>query len=919
MVEAILLILIFTTIYLYIQIDALKNNISDLKEIQKCMLERLNKISASTVTEVKTEPATDEITEQKDDTNQTIEIQESPISQNADAEQKFDESDYIKIETDEIIKPYDDKESYEPELTKEEETQRHYNIPKFIVDDTQRVPFETFFAGNILNKIGAVTFILGIGFFLKYAFNNNWINEYMQITLGYLIGAGILWFAYKQQKDESYKVFSQGFAGTGCAVLYLVTYCAYNFYNIFPHFFSFILMVGTTILTFYTAFRFNSLAVAFIGIIGGYLTPFILPSESSSGFGLLLYLVFLSILVSILVYKKVEWRFIESFSHVANLIILLSAMNLLAESKISSFLMVLAIFSSYFIKNFWEFKKESTIRPLNKLINVGANIFVCYVISYALLDKFGDSITALTTFCFALVYFIPPYIAHKNNWPVQNINKLYIVISIVLIFIATAILSDGFVNIILWAVEAFAALYIGAKINKPYLLKTGLSLLIFTATAILGVKGSINYTPIEEFIPVLNLRFLAFATIIALSILGVEIIKKIEGAADRFSFHINTLRVLWTTGLFVLVTVEINDLNLKFLSTASKDMAEIIKYNKAVTFGVLWAIYGARLISYGINLPVLYFGYFVYFLSIIALLRYGFYFIPLEGFIPILNIRMLGWLMPTAAALFISRLCKKNEFKDFYKYLAGILMFLYLSVEIFTTFDFIALKTDYYSALKYSKLVILSIVWVIYSLLIIKVGEIKKIKPFTILGYTFSSLALIVFLFKGFYFVPLDAFIPILNIRALGWLSMCGAALTLNYWNKKLEVKNGFNYLFCSLLFFFISAEVHTYFNVINDSDMMQLTFSVVWLLFSFALMSVGIWKKVKPYRYFAMGVISFSILKIFLIDLAFVGEFYRIISFICLGIILLGASYMYHRYNKLINDETGQEDKTINIEDREL
>ncbi len=757
MFEGMVLILVLTTIYLFTQIGALKNNIKELKEIQKCLLERLNKndINDSSTTPAKTEPKANINTPQ----DEKAELSGDKINTETNIEIIIDKVEFSKTEE---------------------------------FSNKEKAPFETFFAGNILNKVGAITFILGIGFFLKYAFNNNWINEYMQITLGYLIGAAIVWFAYKQQKDEIYKIFSQGLAGIGCAILYLVTYCAYNFYNIVPYLFSFILMIGTTILTFYTAYRFNSFVVAFIGIIGGYLTPFILPGESNSSFGLLSYLIFLSILVSAFIYKKAEWKFIETFSHSANLIIMLYTINLLNQSRIESFLMVLIIFSCYFIRNFFEFKRKATVRPLNTLINIGASIFVCYTISYQLLNHFGNSITALTAFCFAIIHFIPPYLAHKNNWAFQNINKLYIVISILLVFIATAILTDGFTNIILWTIEAFIVLYIGAKTNKAYLIKTALSILALTATGLLGAKGAINYKPLAEFTPILNLRFLAFATLITLSILGVELIKKTQGAADKFSFHINTLRVMWTTALFVLATVEINDLNLKLLSTASTNMKEIIKYNKAIIFGVLWAIYGARLVSYGINRAVLYFGYFVYFLSIIALLRYG------------------------------------------------------------------------------------------------------------------------------FYFVPLDAFIPILNIRALGWLSTCAAALTLSYWNTKLKIKNLFRYLFCILLFLFINTEVKTYFNLINNSDMEKLTFSIVWLLFSFTLMSIGIWKKIRPFRYFAMGVISIAILKIFLIDLAFLNEFHRIISFICLGIILLGSSYIYHRYNKLIIENIKEEHQQTKIESKE-
>jgi len=53
--------------------------------------------------------------------------------------------------------------------------------------------------------------------------------------------------------------------------------------------------------------------------------------------------------------------------------------------------------------------------------------------------------------------------------------------------------------------------------------------------------------------------------------------------------------------------------------------------------------------------------------------------------------------------------------------------------------------------------------------------------------------------------------------------------------------------------------------------------------------------------RITAMGLLGLSILKVFLYDLSFLGQPYRIVSFIVLGLILIGASYMYARFRNSI------------------
>ena len=48
---------------------------------------------------------------------------------------------------------------------------------------------ERLLSANTLSKIGIVTFVLGIAFFVKYAIDQNWINEIGRVGIGVLTGA----------------------------------------------------------------------------------------------------------------------------------------------------------------------------------------------------------------------------------------------------------------------------------------------------------------------------------------------------------------------------------------------------------------------------------------------------------------------------------------------------------------------------------------------------------------------------------------------------------------------------------------------------------------------------------------------------------------------------------------------------------
>ena len=55
-----------------------------------------------------------------------------------------------------------------------------------------REEWEAFVGGKLLNRIGALALIIGVGFFLKYAFDNNWITESMRVLLGGVVGVALL-------------------------------------------------------------------------------------------------------------------------------------------------------------------------------------------------------------------------------------------------------------------------------------------------------------------------------------------------------------------------------------------------------------------------------------------------------------------------------------------------------------------------------------------------------------------------------------------------------------------------------------------------------------------------------------------------------------------------------------------------------
>jgi uncharacterized membrane protein len=73
-------------------------------------------------------------------------------------------------------------------------------------------------------------------------------------------------------------------------------------------------------------------------------------------------------------------------------------------------------------------------------------------------------------------------------------------------------------------------------------------------------------------------------------------------------------------------------------------------------------------------------------------------------------------------------------------------------------------------------------------------------------------------------------------------------------------------------------------------------TYSAIWLVYGAVLMAVGFWKQSPFARWQALILIALTTGKVFLYDVSQLGGSYRIVSFIALGAVLMGISFVYQR-----------------------
>jgi uncharacterized membrane protein len=146
--------------------------------------------------------------------------------------------------------------------------------------------------GTWLNRVGVVVLVLGIGFFLKYAFDNAWIGPSGRVATGILAGVGLLLLGERLQRD-AYRVPAQGVSAAGIATLYMSAYAAYAFYQLVSQSSAFAFMVLVTATGMALAIHHDTRAIAVLANLGGFLTPVLLGSNRDAAITLFTYLAIL--------------------------------------------------------------------------------------------------------------------------------------------------------------------------------------------------------------------------------------------------------------------------------------------------------------------------------------------------------------------------------------------------------------------------------------------------------------------------------------------------------------------------------------------------------------------------------------------------------------------------------------------------
>lgn len=160
--------------------------------------------------------------------------------------------------------------------------------------------------GNPLNKLGALSLVVGAAIVFKYAVDSGWIGPTGRVALGLAAGAALLCVGELYAR-RGWRMFASGLVAAGDGLLFVAVWFGQQQYGVIGAPLAFGLYVVVTAAVVAQSLRNDALGLAVWGLLGGYLAP-ALASTGSGNFVLLSsYLLVLDAGVFAIAYRR-NWQ-----------------------------------------------------------------------------------------------------------------------------------------------------------------------------------------------------------------------------------------------------------------------------------------------------------------------------------------------------------------------------------------------------------------------------------------------------------------------------------------------------------------------------------------------------------------------------------------------------------------------------------
>ena len=344
---------------------------------------------------------------------------------------------------------------------------------KGLVEAIPETGLESRIGSHWLNRIGIAAVLIGVSYFLKFAFDNDWIGPAGRVSIGLLAGIAVVIWSERFRR-RGYRAFSYSLKAVGIGVLYLSLWAAFHVYGLIPSGVAFVAMFAVTSATAIMALSQDAEILAFFALGGGFSTPLLLSTGQNREVQLFSYLVILNFAMLVLVAIK-PWRRLLMLSYVATVLLYIGWYSSfydrgqlrLTLGFATLFFAIFAIAPLIAGQPENEIAAFSAVPLFLALVNAG----VYFLQIYAMYEEIDKNVTAWFALALAAVYiFLSRQMRRQSpGGGVAGLQLLHLALAIGFITIAIPIRLAAHWITIGWFVEAGMLLWVANRIRSEFL------------------------------------------------------------------------------------------------------------------------------------------------------------------------------------------------------------------------------------------------------------------------------------------------------------------------------------------------------------------------------------------------------------------------------------------------------------------
>ncbi|WP_394841735.1 DUF2339 domain-containing protein [Pendulispora brunnea] len=224
------------------------------------------------------------------------------------------------------------------------------------------VDWEGLIGVRLFAWLGGIALFVGLAFFLRYSIQENLIAPPLRVGLGGIVGAVALFGgAYLRSKADR---AGQAISGSGVAILYASLYAARTLYDLLPVSVTFAGMALVTVAAGLLAVRKDAPMLAILGLLGGFMTPFLLSAGDDRPVALFVYVALLDAGILAVAIRR-QWPGLALLGLGSTTAVYSAwAYQFLDAARVPYALMAAAILASVFAIPRWRETEKGTQRDL---------------------------------------------------------------------------------------------------------------------------------------------------------------------------------------------------------------------------------------------------------------------------------------------------------------------------------------------------------------------------------------------------------------------------------------------------------------------------------------------------------------------------------------------------------------------------